>query len=116
MNENVISTNKEERRAFWAMHIQRWKESNVTQQAYCTQERISYGSFTHWKSELFPKPKIEKNKSFIPVKIDAAQSLQTIQPQSIQIKLTTGHIVYLPTTMDTKQIASLIYHLSAPHA
>lgn len=116
MNEKSLTTGKEEQRAFWSTHIQRWKESNVTQEVYCTQAGISYGSFVHWKSVLFPKPKIEKNKLFVPVKIDATQPKLSTQHEFIQIKLTTGHVVYIPIAMDAKQIASLIYHLSTPHA
>jgi hypothetical protein len=111
-----ISVEKNDKQTFWSMHIQRCKESNLKQAAYCNQAGINYGSFAKWKSVLFPKSKIEKNKSFIPIKIDATQSVQIIPPQTIQIKLVTGHIVCLPTTMDTKRIAELINYLSTSHA
>jgi len=115
MNEKSLPMNKEEQRAFWTTHIQRWKESHVTQEVYCTQAGISYGSFVHWRSALFPKSKIEKSKLFVPVKIDATQTKSSTQHEFIQIKLTTGHVVYMPIAMDAKQIASLIYYLSTPH-
>src|SRR5579864_8938846 len=111
-----ITIDKNDKRTFWLTHIQHWKESNLKQVAYCTQAGINYSSFAKWKSELFPKIKIENNKSFIPVKINPTQSVNTIPPQNIQIKLVTGHIVYLPTTMDMKQIAELIGRLSTSHA
>lgn len=34
----------------------------------------------------------------------------------LQIKLVTGHIVYVPTTMGTKEIAALIYALGNANA
>lgn len=116
MSDESLTIKKEEQRAYWTMHIQRWKESNMTQEAYCTQAGVSYGSFVHWKSALFPKPKIGKNKTFVPLKVDATQSISALPSQTIQIKLTTGHIAYLPAAMDLKQIAALIYHLGRPHA
>ena len=111
-----ITIEKNDKRTFWSMHIQRCKESRLKQQAYCTQAGISYATFTKWKSALFPKPKIENNKSFIPVKISSAQSVTTTSSHSIQIKLVSGHIVCLPTTMNIQQIADLISRLSTSHA
>ena len=37
-------------------------------------------------------------------------------PRSIQIKLLTGHVVYIPTNLDVNVIAKLINLLGAPHA
>ena len=111
-----ISVDKNDKRTFWSMHIQRCKESNLKQVAYCNQAGINYGSFAKWKSVLFPKQKVEKNRAFVPVKIDSIPFSQITQPQFIQVKLVTGHLVQIPTTMEAKQIATLIHYLSTPHA
>lgn len=116
MSEDKAMVIKENKRAFWARHIQQWKESDLKQEAYCAQEKIGYSSFSKWKSILFPKVQLQKNKSFVPVQINSTQIVQPIQSQSIQIKLTSGHVVSVPATMDLKQVALLIYHLSTPHA
>ena len=116
MRDKSLAVNREEQQSYWAMHVQRWRESNMKQEAYCAQVGIKYSSFVYWKSALTPKEKLETKSSFVPVKIEANEKTVTTQSQAIQIKLTTGHVVYLPVTMDPKQIASLIYSLSTSHA
>ena len=37
-------------------------------------------------------------------------------PKSIQIKLLSGYIVYIPMNIDVKEIAALIHELGMPHA
>ena len=36
----------------WQSHIDSWKRSGLSQQSYCKQAAISYGSFSKWRSQL----------------------------------------------------------------
>lgn len=112
MADKVLSMTQEEQQTYWANHVQRWQESNLKQQMYCKQAGISYNSFVYWKGVLSSKQ--QSNKVFVPVTVPSNESVSS--SQDIQIKLSTGHIVCIPVTMDPKQIAALIYYLGKSHA
>lgn len=118
MSDKKPQASKDEQLAYWTMHIQRWKESNMKQQAYCTQAGISYSTFVYWKGVLTTNSQSEKAKAFVPVKIVSSDAAAPVNPfsQDIKIKLVTGHTVCIPTTLDPKHIAALIHYLGTPHA
>jgi len=45
---------REERRAFWAHHVELWGVSGLSQQAYCRREGLSPACFGRWKRCLTP--------------------------------------------------------------
>jgi hypothetical protein len=45
------------KQGFWKNHSAAWKESGLTQQAYCEQEGISYQSFVYQHNRLTSKSK-----------------------------------------------------------
>ena len=104
-----------DKRKFWLSHVKKWEASGLRQKAYCIDAGISYTSFVYWKSALTASPPLSKQKKFVPVKI-TTNSTPVAAAQAIQIKLLTGHIVYIPTNMDMNEIGKLIYSLGVPHA
>jgi hypothetical protein len=38
-----------DRRAFWRAHIAAWRESGLTQRAYCHRESLPEAQLSHWK-------------------------------------------------------------------
>jgi hypothetical protein len=36
-------------RAFWSVHIEAWRQSGVSQRAYCSQHRLSSETFRRWR-------------------------------------------------------------------
>lgn len=107
---------KEKQREYWHLHLQQWKQSNLKQRSYCTQAGISYNSFVYWKSVLSVKLSQIKTKVFVPVKVTNNDSCTTYISNEIKIKLTTGHIVYIPLTIDLETISRLIHLLGISHA
>jgi len=101
----------------WREHIKRWESSGLPQAAYCSNVGIAYNSFVYWRgvffSELNPT---KRTSSFVPVKLVTAPTMTDFPPQAIQIKLVSGHRVYLPTTMKIQDIATLLCQLEVPHA
>ena len=98
------------------MHIKQWEESKLSQQAYCIQSGINLNSFTYWRGK-FLSPRLHDAKTqFVPVKVSSDKVQSSDSPLSIQIKLLTGHVVYIPTNMDVNEIAKLINFLGVPHA
>lgn len=110
----AVSNNKHD---YWRDHIKCWESSGLAQEAYCKNSSISYNSFVYWRgiflSELNP---IQRTSSFVPVKLVTAPTTTDFPPQAIQIKLISGHRVYLPMTMNIQDIAALLSQLEVPHA
>jgi hypothetical protein len=102
-----------EKREYWLLQIKQWEDSKLSQRVYCEQEGINYTTFVYWKSNLNAKVTGKKKQNFAPVKV-VSSNPEALRP--IQVKLVTGHVVYIPTTMDTKEIATLILLLGKDHA
>jgi len=77
-----MTTNQDEKRLLWQQHIEGWKNSGKTQQAYCDENNIRPNQLWYWNRRLNPtrnetdttqktttKQK-EASTAFIPVQID----------------------------------------------
>ena len=40
------------RREFWQAHVEAWRESGLTQRAYCREHELSEMQLSHWKHRL----------------------------------------------------------------
>lgn len=109
-----IKRNKAQKREYWSTHINQWQESKLSQQAYCLQADIKLCTFIYWRQLLIEK--VNKPKSFIPVKVAPSQPTSITCESPIHIKLSNGHLVIIPTTLDIKDITMLIKSLGEPHA
>ncbi len=68
MNE-IIKPNGQ---GYWKEHFKSWKESGVTQQAYCAREGISYQSFIYQQNRA--KNKLKKTPvNFIEAKLKSSE-------------------------------------------
>lgn len=115
---NNITTNKSHESSKaeqWAFHIKRWEESMLSQPEYCKQAGISYAAFGYWRSKLSSDGKAS-TVNFVPVSVTAKKSSVVEAPKSIQIKLVSGHLVYIPTTLPVADIAALIAAIGVAHA
>ncbi len=114
---SLKSLSKDKQREYWLAQIEQWKQSNLKQHAYCTKVGINYSAFVYWKGILSSSLSQGEAKTFVPVQLTKHEpAAVTNVVQEIKIKLTTGHVVYLPATMDPKTIAQLIHSLGTPHA
>lgn len=111
-----INTDKNTRRQHWQIHIKQWEESKLSQQAYCTQSGISLNSFTYWRGKFLLSTTPEVKTKFVRISMATNHVVTPDAPRSIQIKLLTGHVVYIPSNLDMGDIAKLINLLGVPHA
>ena len=115
-SDQLTQTNKIDHREYWAAHIEKWQLSNLKQKAYCTQAGISYHSFVHWKTILSKETQSSIAKSFLPVNMIKPESaLHSNKSRSIEIKLVSGHVVYLPDSLGAKEIGQILQFLSLSH-
>ncbi len=113
----AINTEKTAKRDYWRDHVERWGKSTLSQEAYCKAEGISYNSFVYWRGVFLSEAQIKPIQStFTPVKVTSTQSTISDVPRIIQIKLLSGHHIYLPDTMKIENITALIQALSVQHA
>ena len=103
----AINTDKDTKQRHWLTHIKQWQESKLSQQAYCTQLGINLNSFSYWRSKFVSSDSRELKAKFVRVKVAANHDVSTDVARSIQIKLLTGHVVYIPTNLDINEIAKL---------
>jgi hypothetical protein len=117
MTKQILNKiDKDQQHEYWAEHVQEWKRSNLKQQAYCLKAGISYSSFVYWKGLLMPKKSQSTQKAFVPIKVTSTESDISGISNEIKIKLTTGHVVCIPVTIDLEKISRLIHLLGDSHA
>jgi hypothetical protein len=72
------------KRAYYEEHIEAWRTSGLTQEKYCKQVNICYGSFKTWSGKL---KRIEPIKNdFVEAKVPEPQDVGAI----LQISLPNG--------------------------
>lgn len=54
MNEARIAERQEKQR-YWDEHLSRWKESGLSQSAYCREHQLNLHRFIYWKKRRSPK-------------------------------------------------------------
>ncbi len=101
---------KRQSKSTWLEHIKQWELSTLSQQAYCKQAGISFTSFGYWRKQFLLESGQSKSNQFIPVEVQKSQSDTS---QLIKIKLITGHVVSIPTSIGISELAKLIRMLEA---
>ena len=109
-------TTNDVNREHWSLHIQQWEESKLSQQAYCKRASINLNSFTYWRGKFLLSASSVAKSKFVRVKTAVNHAATVDAPRSIQIKLLTGHVVYIPVNLAVSEIAKLINLLGEPNA
>lgn len=102
------------KRQYWQEQIKAWQASGLSQSAYCSKSEINLGAFIYWRKAILGQED-QNTKKFARVKILKQESVITAE-RSVQIKLLTGHMVHLPSNMETDEIARLICLIGSSHA
>ncbi len=86
----MSESNRATGQGFWKEHSEAWKTSDMTQQAYCLREGISYQSFVYQHNRANIKLK-KTSVNFIEAKIKSTEQcsgssgLQVMLPNGIRI-------------------------------
>jgi len=76
-----------QKRSYWQNHIEGWKQSGLTQKAYCMQHDLKSSSFAYWRTQsINSKP----GSKLIPVAVT--------HPQVITLTLAGGLQLEIPVT------------------
>jgi hypothetical protein len=101
------------KREYWREQIQKWQDSNLSQSLFCSQTGIKLSTFIYWRS-LFSASENKNIDNFVPIKVIKDTNLAS--DEKIEIKLTSGHIVYLPLKIGINEISKIIQSLGLLHA
>jgi hypothetical protein len=78
----------------WFDRIEAWKQSGLTQKAFCEQQQLGLGSFRRWRGIFMREeaPEASSAVSFLPVKVTAApaSSLALLIDEHLRIEIPAG--------------------------
>jgi hypothetical protein len=91
---NPSLTKREANRQRWFDRIETWKQSGLTQKAFCEQQQLGLGSFQRWRG-IFTrggKPESSSAVSFLPVNVtvDKASGLALLIDDHLRIEIPAG--------------------------
>ena len=52
---------------YWTQQIAAWKNSGQSQQAFCTEQQLTYSQFIYWRSRLKQDKPLSTAVTFLPV-------------------------------------------------
>jgi hypothetical protein len=111
---NGLQNTKITKRQYWQDKIKEWEISHLSQSAFCAQSGIKQSTFSYWRSVLL-EPENKNNNKFSQVKIVKEVMINEAR-KPIEIRLLTGHVVYVPSEIGMNEIAKLIHLLGLPYA
>jgi hypothetical protein len=109
---------------FWQKHLDQWRTSGLTQEAYCRRYDLSYSSFARNRNRISRERKAGNvaNVSFIPVTVKpepmaamavAPDTLVRLPPTSIEVRLANGRSIVLSHGCDEAWLGRVICFLEA---
>ena len=91
---NPRLTKRQANRQRWFDHIETWKQSGLTQKAFCEQQQLGLGSFQRWRGVFMrgERPEVSSAVSFLPVNVTAApaSSLALLIDDHLRIEIPAG--------------------------
>ena len=69
-----------ERRRFWRVHVEAWRQGSLSQAEYCRQERLPLASFVYWKSKFGKTETASRQPSLVPVPVQLTSVRSSCTP------------------------------------
>ena len=93
---------------YWQEHINRWRESGLSQSAYCQREGLKLHCWYYWHKKLtqIPADKSRSRNDFIAVEV-----MSQARDQSLSVKLPNGIIIDGISTDNMALVGALLKHL-----
>ncbi|WP_444931878.1 IS66 family insertion sequence element accessory protein TnpA [Microbulbifer sp. SSSA002] len=58
---------------FWMMHVTKWKDSGLSQTAYCREHQLRLSTFTYWRGK-----EAKKTPKLIPLSVSPRSTDETV--------------------------------------
>ncbi len=107
MNPNL--SKREANRQRWFDHIKDWKQSGLTQKAFCEQQQLRLGSFQRWRGIFMrgERPEASSAVSFLPVNVTAAPA------SSLALRIDDHLRIEIPAGFDPVTLKQVVQALRA---
>jgi hypothetical protein len=92
------------KQTFWRGHIDAWRQSGLSQAAYCTQHDLSLSSFAYWRHK---RSKPSASTAIVPVVV----SRDPVDLR-VEIHLPNGWKVHLPSHAESLHVVALLRELA----
>ncbi len=103
---------RDEKRAHWKKLILEWKESGLSQTAFCRQRNLKYANFVHWRRRFKSREQeLVSAPALLPIRLRATGDVSSKQPSIIQITLGNGKRIDLPIDVSPEQLRAVISSL-----
>jgi len=99
------SENNVKQHGFWRSHSEAWKNSGLTQKAYCEENEISYGSFVYQHNRIVRK---EDRTSIKFIESKAPQHKPTLNLPRLQLHLPNGIRIGIEGEMSTGLLETVL--------
>jgi len=76
---------KAEKCQYWHQHIDNWRQSGKPQRVFCTENQLSYSTFSYWRTKLNRGQKAE-NK-WLPVHVAPSAAVAVCLPGGIRLEV-----------------------------
>ena len=107
MSRKQAKSNKERRR-FWQMVIETWRDSGMPVSKFCKAEGLSEGTFYNWRKKLSGR-RLQPNEHADP---SPSAFIEVAMPKSdhapLELVLSSGHTLRISSTADNKTLSNVI--------
>jgi len=77
-----VKSSSQSKRDHWSLIISAWRDSGLSQTAFCKSRNLSLSQFTYWRAKILAKPEVDYQRSkatpgtspFVPVQTLPTQS------------------------------------------
>ena len=76
---------KEEKFQYWQQHIDSWRQSSKAQRVFCTENHLSYSTFSYWRTKLNRERKSESK--WLPVHVAPSAAVAVCLPGGIRLEV-----------------------------
>ena len=106
---NPSLTKREANRQHWFDRIETWKQSGLTQKAFCEQQQLRLGSFQRWRGIFMrgERPEASSTVSFLPVNVTAAPA------SSLALRIDDHLRIEIPAGFDPVTLKQVVQALRA---
>jgi transposase-like protein len=97
-----------ERRQFWQMVIETWRDSGMPVSKFCKAEGLSEGTFYNWRKKLSGHH-LHRNKQ---PDLSPSAFIEVAMPKTnhaaLELLLSSGHTLRISSTADNKTLSNVI--------
>jgi hypothetical protein len=109
---------------FWKRHLEAWRGSGLTQEAYCRERALSFTTFARWRNRInrTHKSSVGTGTAFVPVTLKPAppvvvptgqqQGASASRAGHIEIRLANARTIEVRDGVDELQLSRNTLHLN----